>query len=489
MELIYDKSVRGRRATRLPPPVADASPNWPAELRRASPAPLPEVSEGEVVRHFTALSRLNFSVDTHFYPLGSCTMKYNPKAGEAAAGLPGFREAHPLWPQLRRGGLLTQGALQLLYETERLLSEIAGMAEFTLQPLAGAHGELTGAMIIAAYHRDRGNRKTHILIPDSAHGTNPASARLAGYEVVTVPSDENGVIDFEKFRRAVNEETAGVMMTCPNTLGLFETRVREISEIVRAVDGLFYYDGANLNALLGRFKPGEMGFDICHINLHKTFATPHGGGGPGAGPVGVVEKLRDYLPISRVRKRADGVYYLDYNAPKSIGYMAPFYGNFGVIVRAYAYMLLLGGEGLKEAGGQAVLNANYVQERLRARFAAVTQGRCMHECVFTGKPFAAKGVHTLDLAKALIDRGIHPPTVYFPLNVPEAIMIEPTETESRETLDRFVAAMLEIADLAERDPKALHDAPLTTPVGRLDEVEAAKRMDLRWKPAEETAAG
>ncbi len=482
MKLIFEKSVAGRRGVRLPESIAGAAPNWPAALRRADPAPLPEIAEGDVVRHYTALSRLNFSVDTQFYPLGSCTMKYNPKACEAAANLSGFLDAHPLWPQLRRGGLLTQGALQLLYETERLLSEITGMAEFTLQPLAGAHGELTGAMIIAAYHRDRGARKTHIIIPDSAHGTNPASARLAGYEVVTVPSDPSGVIDFEKFRRTVNAETAGVMMTCPNTLGIFETRVREISDVIHAVDGLLYYDGANMNALLGRFKPGEIGFDLCHLNLHKTFATPHGGGGPGAGPVGVVSRLQPYLPISRVRKRTDGIYYLDYNLPKSIGYMAPFYGNFGVIVRAYAYLTLLGREGLREAGGMAVLNANYVQERLRTRFEAVTKGRCMHECVFSGKPLAARGVHTLDLAKALIDRGIHPPTVYFPLNVPEALMIEPTETESRETLDRFIEAMISLADLADRDPDALRAAPVTTPVGRLDEVAAARRMDLRWKP-------
>ncbi len=482
MRLIFEKGAPGRRGVKLPEPVSDAAPNWPAELRRATPAPLPEVSEVEVVRHYTELSRRNFSVDTHFYPLGSCTMKYNPKACEAVASLPGFLDVHPLWPQLRHGGLLTQGALQLLWETERLLSEITGMAEFTLQPLAGAHGELTGAMIIAAYHRDRGTRKTHIIIPDSAHGTNPASARLAGYEVITVPSGPDGLVDFDRFRTAVNSETAAVMLTCPNTLGLFERRIREIADVVHAVDGLLYYDGANLNALLGRFKPADMGFDVCHVNLHKTFATPHGGGGPGAGPVGVVEKLRPYLPISRVCKRADGVFYLDYDAPKSIGYIAPFYGNFGVIVRAYAYLLMLGREGLLEASGMAVLNANYVQERLRSRFEAVTKGRCMHECVFSAKSFAAKGVHALDFAKALIDRGLHPPTVYFPLIVPEALMIEPTETETRETLDRFVDALLELADLADRDPEALHAAPRTTPVGRLDEVAAARHPDLRWRP-------
>jgi glycine dehydrogenase subunit 2 len=480
MRLIYEKSVRGRRAVRLPDPIPGAAPAIPAAYRRPAPAALPEMSEADVVRHFTALSRLNFSVDTHCYPLGSCTMKYNPKACEAAAALPGFADLHPLLPQLRHGGPLTQGALQLLYETERLLSEICGMAEFTLQPLAGAHGELTGAMIMAAYHRERGNRKTHLLIPDSAHGTNPASATLAGYDVVTVPSGPDGLVDRAALRRAANAETAGIMMTCPSTLGLFETGIREIAATLHAVDALLYYDGANLNAILGRCKPGAMGFDVCHVNLHKTFATPHGGGGPGSGPVGVVEKLRPFLPISRVVKATDGTFRLDYDAPRSIGYIAPFYGNFGILVRAYAYLRLLGRDGLRATSDLAVLNANYVQERLRPHYEAVTQGRCLHECVFSGRRLAAGGVHTLDIAKGLIDRGIHPPTVYFPLNVPEAIMIEPTETESRETLDLFVDAMIELAGLARTNPAALRAAPRTTPVGRLDEVAAARNMDLSF---------
>jgi len=485
MRLIYEKSVPGRRGVRLPDPVADVAPDWPDRLRRQTPAALPEVSEPEVVRHFTELSRRNFSVDTHFYPLGSCTMKYNPRAGEAAAALPGFLDVHPLWPRMPRGERLAQGALELLEDTERRLCEITGMAEFTLQPLAGAHGELTGAMIVAAYHRARGARKSHVLIPDSAHGTNPASARIAGFEVVTVPSGPDGLVDFDRFRAAVNDQTAAVMLTCPNTLGLFERRVHEMAEIVHAVDGLLYYDGANLNALLGRCRPADLGFDLCHLNLHKTFATPHGGGGPGAGPVGVVEKLRPFLPIPRVRRRPDGEVYLEDDAPLSIGNIAPFYGNFGVIVRAYAYLLLLGSEGLREASGMAVLNANYMQERLRARFEAVTKGRCMHEFVLSAKKTAARGVRALDFAKALIDRGFHPPTVYFPLIVPEALMIEPTETESRETLDRFIKTMLDLADLAERDPEALRSAPRTTPVGRLDEVAAARRPDLRWRPPAE----
>ena len=392
----------------------------------------------------------------------------------------GLADLHPLWPQLRHGGLLTQGALQILYETERWLSEITGMAEFTLQPLAGAHGELTGVMLMAAYHRDRGNKKTHIIIPDSAHGTNPASAAIGGYDVVSVPSDKHGNTDLAALKKVLNSETAGIMMTNPSTLGLFVSNIREIADAVHAVDGLMYYDGANLNAILGRVKPGEIGFDVCHLNLHKTFSTPHGGGGPGSGPVGVVEKLRPYLPISRVVKTKDGTFGLDYDAPKSIGYIAPFYGNFGIIVRAYTYMLLLGREGLRETSNLAVLNANYVQEKLRPYFQAVAPGRCMHECLFSGKPLEANGVHTLDLAKGLIDRGVHPPTIYFPLIVPEAIMIEPTESESKETLDEFIQTMIELAELAKTNPDALRQAPVTTPVGRLDEVAAAKNMDLAY---------
>lgn len=474
--LIYERGAPGRRAVRWPKPESEVT--FDAGLLREKPAELPEVSEVEVVRHFTNLSHLNFSVDTQFYPLGSCTMKYNPKACEAAAALAGFRDVHPLWPQLRGGGVLTQGALQVIYETERMLSEITGMAEFTMQPLAGAHGELTGVMIMAAYHRSRGNRKTHILVPDSAHGTNPASAALGGYEIRTVPSDARGQLDMAAFREALNEETAGVMLTCPSTLGLFVSNAREIADLVHAVDGLMYYDGANLNAILGRVKPGHIGFDICHLNLHKTFSTPHGGGGPGAGPVGVVEKLRRFLPISRVVKKEDGTFALDYDAPESIGYIAPFYGNFGVIVRAYAYLLMIGREGLREVSNMAVLNANYVQERLRPYLEPVASGRCMHECVFSGKPLTKYGVHTLDLAKALIDRGFHPPTVYFPLNVLEAVMIEPTETETRETLDAFVDAVVELIEQARVQPEVLKRAPQTTPVGRLDETLAARRMDV-----------
>ncbi len=486
MKLIYELSSKGRGGIRIPEDKISPDEMVPSELLRNELAELPEVSESEVVRHYTRLSRLNYSVDTQFYPLGSCTMKHNPRACEAAASMPELSETHPLWPQLRHGGLLTQGSLQILYNTERLLSEITGLAEFTLQPLAGSHGELTAVMMMAAYHRDRGNKKTHIIIPDSAHGTNPASAALGGYDVVTVPSDENGVMDLEKFKEALNDETAGAMLTLPNTLGVFNPQIKELIEAVHAVDGLMYYDGANFNAIMGRIKPGDLGFDICHLNLHKSFSTPHGGGGPGSGPVGVGEKLRPYLPISRVGKTKDGLYTLDYEHPKSIGYIAPFYGNFSIIVRAYAYLLMLGREGLRGMSNRAVLNANYLLEKLRGSYGSVTESRCMHECVFSGKTLG-EGIHTLDLAKALLDRGVHAPTVYFPLNVPEAIMIEPTETETKETLDEFVEMMEEIMELSKTDPDSLKAAPITTSVGRLDEVAAVKNMDLTY--SQPAAAG
>ena len=476
MKLIYELSSSGRCGVRIPDDRL-ANEKIPTDLLRASPAALPEVAESEVVRHFTRLSRLNYSVDTNFYPLGSCTMKYNPRVCETAAALPELCGAHPLWSQLRGGEQMTQGSLEILFSLERMLSEITGLAEFTLQPMAGSHGELTAVMMMAAYHRDRGNKKTHIIIPDSAHGTNPASAALGGYDVVTIPSDASGDMDLEKFKAALNNETAGVMLTLPSTLGLFNPKVKEIIAAVHAVDGLMYYDGANFNAIMGRIKPGALGFDLCHLNLHKSFSTPHGGGGPGTGPVGVCEKLCPFLPVSRVVKTNAGAFALDYNHPKSIGYIAPFYGNFSVLVKAYAYLLMLGRDGLRATSDRAVLNANYVQEKLRPHFTAVTEGRCMHECVFSGKSLAG-GVHTLDLAKALLDRGFHAPTIYFPLCVPDAIMIEPTETETRETLDEFCAAMIEIAALAKTDPDSLHHAPVTTPVGRLDEVAAAKNMEL-----------
>ena len=480
MKLIYEKSSTGRPGVQMSSIQISETEKIPEKYLRKVPANLPEVSEAEVVRHFTALSRLNFSIDTHFYPLGSCTMKYNPKSCEAAAALPELTDVHPLWPQLLGGGLLTQGSLSILYNLERLLSEVTGLDEFTLQPMAGAHGELTGVTLMAAYHKDVGNDKDHIIVPDSAHGTNPASAILAGYKVVTIPSDEKGMMDFNLFKEALNEKTAGVMLTCPNTLGVFNTRIKDICDAVHDVDGLMYYDGANFNAIMGRYKPGEIGFDICHLNLHKSFATPHGGGGPGAGPVGVVSKLKPYLPVSRVEKTPDGNFILNYNEPKSIGYIAPFYGNFGILVRAYAYILSLGSNGLLGTSNRAVLNANYLQEKMRPLFGAPYRGRCMHEFVFSGEFLKEYGVNVLDLAKGLIDYGFHPPTIYFPLNVPEAIMIEPTETEDRDMLDNFVEKVSLLIEQERKNADVLHDAPKTTPVSRLDEKKAAKDMRLNY---------
>ena len=485
MKTIFDKSVPGRRAVRMVPDGAEVAMPIKADLLRAEPPELPELGELDVVRHFTALSRKNFGVDTGFYPLGSCTMKYNPKATERMAHYPGFAYLHPLVPQLPGGEMMVQGALAVLHDMDRLLSEMCGMSAFTMQPLAGAHGELTGVMIIAAYHRKRGNKKTTILIPDSGHGTNPASAAIAGYDVRSVPSDENGVMCIEELKKALDDKVAGLMLTCPNTLGLFNPKVREIADLIHSVDGLMYCDGANLNALLGRCRPGDLGFDILHVNLHKTFATPHGGGGPGSGPVGVVEKLVEFLPTSIICERPDGSYYLDYDRPRSIGYIAPFYGNFGIILRAYAYILLLGREGLRRVSGNAVLNANYIRVKLKERYHLPYDRICMHECVFSASRQAAKGVRAMTVAKALIDHGFHPPTVYFPLTVPEALMIEPTETESKETLDAFIDAMIEIADLAEKDPASLQQCPTTTPVSRFDDTLAARKPDLAALPENE----
>ncbi len=477
MKLIFEKSVAGRRGIRCSRRDVPATVNINKRLLRDSDARLPELSELDVVRHFTELSRRNFGVDTNFYPLGSCTMKYNPKVTERIGTYPGFAHLHPLLPQLRRGGMLTQGALQVLYEMDICLREITGMAGFTMQPMAGAHGELTGIMIMAAYHRDKGNRKTKVLIPDSAHGTNPASAAIAGYTVETVPS-KNGRMDIEALRSMVDDQVAGLMLTSPNTLGLFNANIQEICEIIHGVDGLVYYDGANLNAIVGKVRPGDLGFDLVHLNLHKTFATPHGGGGPGAGPVGVVKKLLDYLPVSLVVKREDGTFALEYNRPKSIGYIAPFYGNFAIILRAYVYILMLGREGLERVAENAVLNANYIRKKLEGHYELPYPGLCKHECVFSAEKQMEHGIHALDIAKGLIDMGYHPPTIYFPLIVKEALMIEPTETESKETIDAFVGAMIEIARLARTEPEKLKAAPVTTPVGRLDETAAARNPNI-----------
>jgi len=479
MQLIYDKGKTGRPGSSLPKLDVAEKCGVPAELLRDEAPGLPEVSELEAVRHLTMLSRKNLGINTHFYPLGSCTMKYNPKFHEVIATLAGFTDLHPLLPQLRHGGALTQGALAVIYETERMLSELLGFSQFTMQPLAGAHGELTGVMLIAAYHEARQDDQRKImLIPDAAHGTNPASAAMAGFDTKELPTDADGNVDMKVLKESLTPEVAGIMLTCPNTLGLFDPNVREICTLVEAAGGLSYCDGANLNAIVGRLCPGDLGFDVMHINLHKTFATPHGGGGPGSGPVGVHENLVPYLPISRVNKRADGTYSLNYNYGESIGYIAPFYGNFGVILKAYAYLCTLGWEGLVRISENAVLNANYIRAKLADYYDQQYDRTCMHECVFSATRQAENGVHALDIAKALIDRGFHPPTMYFPLIVKEALMIEPTETESKEQLDEFIAAMIEIAKLAETDPAEVTKCPVTTPVKRLDETKAARDPDL-----------
>jgi len=474
---------------KLPEPDVPESAGIPDRYLRSEDALWPEMSELDVVRHFTRLSQRNFSIDTNFYPLGSCTMKYNPRFTEQLAGLSGFADLHPLLPQLQQGEKFTQGALKVLYEMDRLLSEITGMKQFTMQPLAGAHGELTGVMMMAAYHKDRGNQKKYIIAPDSAHGTNPATAATAGYETVSIPSDENGAMDMDKLKAAITDETAGLMITCPNTVGIFNSQISEIARMIHEVDGIMYYDGANLNAVMGRFRPGDAGFDVMHINLHKTFTTPHGGGGPGAGPVGVTEKLLKYLPISRVVRNGGGTYKLDYDYPDSIGYIASFYGNFALILRAYAYILMLGKEGLKQTSDHAVLNANYVRERLKEKYTLKYDHVCMHECVFSASRQAAKGVHAIDLAKYLIDQGMHPPTVYFPLTVKEAVMIEPTETESRETLDEFVENMLAADALVDSSPEKFKIFPQTMPIGRPDEVKAARDLDTNFFLSGQSDAG
>lgn len=479
MQLIFEKSRPGRRGFQLPESDLPETKALPGKYCRKIEAQLPEVSELDIVRHFSNLSRLNYSVDTNFYPLGSCTMKYNPKFTEKIAAIDGFSDLHPLLPQL--SGMLAQGSLEVLYNTERLLSEITGMAEFTCQPLAGAHGELTGVMLIAAYHKSRGESRKHVIVPDSSHGTNPASAAIAGYDVLVIPTDKDGALDMQAYKKALSNETAAVMLTCPDTLGLFNPKIKEITDLAHSVGALMYYDGANLNAILGKCRPGDIGFDVIHLNLHKTFATPHGGGGPGAGPVGVCEKLVDFLPISRVVRRNDGTFALDYQKRKTIGYIAPFYGNFAVILKAYAYILALGKSGLIEASENAVLSANYCLARLKDYYKVAYDRICMHECVLSAAMQLEQGVHALDIAKYLIDKGFHPPTIYFPLIVKEAMMIEPTETESKETLDAFIEVMIEAAKLSKANPEILHLAPVTMPIKRLDETRAAREPNLRWK--------
>jgi glycine dehydrogenase subunit 2 len=472
---LMERSKPGRRAWTLPeldvPPVEVSE-----QHRRAADAALPQVSEVDIVRHFTRLSQINYGVDTGFYPLGSCSMKYNPKVAEAVAALPGFQRLHPHQPEDT-----VQGALELMWRLERALCEITGMARATFQPPAGASGELTGLLIMRAFHTKNGNPRSKVIIPDSSHGTNPASVTLSGYRVAQVPSDARGLVDLGALEKMVDEDVAGLMLTNPNTLGLFEVEIEAIARAMHRVGALLYYDGANLNAIVGRVRPGDMGFDIVHMNTHKTFATPHGGGGPGAGPVAVSERLERFLPAPVVGfDEESDRYHWDHDRPDSIGRVHGFHGNFGVLVRAYAYVFAHGRDGLREVGERAVLNANYLACLVRDRYPLAFQGRPMHEFVATAKPFKKFGVRAMDIAKRVIDLGFHPSTVYFPLVVEEAMMVEPTETESKETLDAFAEALLQAADEAESESQLLHDAPVTTPVRRLDEAKAARELKLRW---------
>ncbi|OQC09939.1 MAG: putative glycine dehydrogenase (decarboxylating) subunit 2 [Candidatus Cloacimonetes bacterium ADurb.Bin088] len=473
---IFEHSSAGRKGATLPRREIDIPLQSiiPADQLREKQARLPEVSELDVMRHYIALSHKNHFIEKGLYPLGSCTMKYNPKVHEALVRDSGFNNLHPYQPEAT-----IQGSLEILYELQEQLAEISGMSKVTLQPAAGAQGEFTGIKIIAAYHKAKGNHhKTKIIIPDSAHGTNPATCSLVGYEVVELKSNAQGRCDLEHLKSIVDDNTAGFMLTNPNTLGLFETQLEQIAEIIHGVDGLIYMDGANLNALLGIVQPGKIGFDVMHFNLHKTFATPHGGGGPGAGPVGVVEKLVPFLPVPMVAKAGDE-YYFDYgHAETSIGKVHTFYGNFAVLLRAYIYIKMLGAKGIRQVAENALINANYLMALMKDHYHIQHLEYCMHEFVadssWQKKEF---GVNTLDIAKRLLDKGFHAPTIYFPLIVPEAMMIEPTETESKQSLDSFAAAMLEIAQEIRENPEMLHEAPLTTPVRRVDDVRAVKVLD------------
>jgi len=462
----------------LPPlDVPEQNPEtlWPAELIRKEPAPLPEVSERDLVKHFLRLAHKNFSVETNFYPLGSCTMKYNPKINETLSGLSGMAQIHPYMPDAG-----AQGILEQLFELEADLKEILGMDAVTLQPAAGAHGEFTALLITKAYHEALGQKRTKVILPDSAHGTNPASAALCGFEVVEVPSDKRGRVSFEALEKAVDETLAIFMMTNPNTLGLFEEEVLKISKLVHDHGGLMYMDGANLNALLGRVRPGDMGFDLVHVNVHKTFSIPHGSGGPGAGPVGVTEVLKPFLPGPIVVREGDQ-YKLSSVGPQSIGQIRAFFGNVGALTRAYIYIRALGKEGLEAVSEGAILNANYLKALIQDVFPLHVDEHCMHEFISTAKQLKAEtGLRALDVAKRLLDFGFYAPTIYFPLIVPEALMIEPSETESRETLEAFAAALHQIAREARETPELLRSAPHNCPVTRLDEVKAAREPNLRW---------
>jgi glycine dehydrogenase subunit 2 len=485
---IFERSVEGRRAGTVPAcdvPERRLCELIPGNLRRERAPDLPEVSEPEIVRHYNRLSRRNFDLDTGPYPLGSCTMKHNPRLNEKVAALPGHARLHPAQAPRR-----AQGALELMWRLERALAEICGLPHVSLQPSAGSHGELAGLLLTRAYHADRGQERTRVLTPDTSHGTNPASVTMAGYEVVKVATDDRGGVDVDDLRSKIGDDVACLMLTNPNTLGVFDENIREIAELVHGSGATLYYDGANLNAIMGRSRPGDMGFDIVHVNLHKSFSQPHGGGGPGAGPIAVSDRIEPYLPVPRVARSEGGngavpAFDFDYDQPKSIGRLRGFAGNFGVFVRSYAYIRSLGGDGLTEASETAVLNANYLLARLRqgrtGKYLPLAFDRtCMHEFVLSGAPAKRElRIRTLDIAKRLLDFGLHPPTIYFPLLVDEALMVEPTETETKEGLDALADAFEEIVVEAERDPRIAQEAPYTTPVRRLDEASASRRPVVR----------
>ncbi len=480
VKLIYELSRPGKR-TYIPVkrgdlPLKAKEELLPDDILRKEKAFLPEVSELDVTRHFTNLSRLNMGVDTNFYPLGSCTMKYNPKIMEYIASNPQFKDIHPYFPEK-----FSQGTLEILYDIGEYLRKISGMDKVTLQPAAGAHGELTSLLIIRAYHTAKGNPRKKVIVPDSAHGTNPASSALAGYEVVEVRSNNRGMVDCEHLKELMDQDVAAIMLTNPNTLGIFEESIKKIADLAHQYGALLHYDGANLNAILGRVRPGDMGFDTIQFNLHKTFATPHGGGGPGSGPVGVKAHLAEFLPVPQVEKKDDGTYFLNYDYPNSIGKIHAFYGNFLVALKAYVYLRILGEKGIFDTSEAAVLNANYLLSLIKDNFDLQYDERYMHEFVVSTKRYKEKGIKALDVAKRLIDYGFHPPTIYFPLIVKEDLMIEPTETEDRETIEAFADALNNIVREIETDPDIVKEAPHTTPVKRLDEVWAAKHLILRYE--------
>ncbi|WP_158735171.1 aminomethyl-transferring glycine dehydrogenase subunit GcvPB [Alteribacillus sp. YIM 98480] len=477
--LIFELSRPGRTGYSLPEDElgeTDVENLLPAQYLRTNEPELPEVSELQIMRHYTALSSRNHGVDSGFYPLGSCTMKYNPKIHEDIARMPGFAHVHPYQPEEQ-----VQGVMKLMYDLQESLAEITGMDQVTLQPAAGAQGEWTGLMMIRSFHEANGDHhRNKVIVPDSAHGTNPASASVAGFEAVTVRTNERGLVDLEHLREVTGDDTAALMLTNPNTLGLFEDEIIEMSAIIHDAGGKLYYDGANSNAILGITRPGDMGFDVVHLNLHKTFTGPHGGGGPGSGPVGVTKELAPFLPKPILIKSETG-YTWENNRPHSIGRVKPYYGNFGINVRAYAYIRTMGAEGLKKVSEYAVLNANYLMRRLQPYFELPYNRNCMHEFVLSGKRQKKLGVRTLDMAKRLLDFGYHPPTIYFPINVEECMMVEPTETESKETLDEFADAMIQIAQEAEKEPEIVQEAPHTTVIKRLDETLAARKPVLKYK--------